>query len=61
MRRWKRIRRTVIWLAPGGVLWLSCAGAGQFLGPVVQPVLSQVLSEVASALTNSLLGPQQTP
>jgi hypothetical protein len=54
--RKRRIRRTLIWLAPGGLLWLSCpAGTLQFLAPIIQPIIGQVLSEFAAALTDDLL------
>jgi len=61
MRR-NRLRKTLFWLAPGGVLWLSCpSGTAQFLAPIIQPILSQVLSDVATSLTDDLLNPSDQP
>ena len=55
MRR-TTLRKAVIWLAPGCMLWLSCpAGTGTFLAPIVQPIIGQVLSDFATALTQDLL------
>ena len=55
MRR-RKMRRLVLWLAPGGMLWLSCpGGTGQFLAPVIQPIVSQVLSDIAGAITQNIL------
>ena len=61
MRR-NKLRKVMIWLAPGCLLWLSCpSGTGQFLAPIIQPVLGQVLSDVAAAFTDQLLGQIQNP
>jgi hypothetical protein len=61
MRR-RRMRRLMLWLAPGTMLWLSCpAGTGQFLAPVVQPIVSQVLSDIAGAITQNILDQLERP
>jgi len=55
MRR-RTLRKVIVWLAPGCMLWLSCpAGTGQFLAPIIQPILGQVLSDIATALTQTVV------
>lgn len=59
MRR-KKLRKTLMWLAPGCMLWLSCpSGSAEYLAPIFQPIIGQVLSEVAATFTSQLLGQLQ--
>ncbi len=60
--RHKSLRRWLIWMMPGCLLWQSCpSGTGPFLAATLQPVLAQVFSELAAALTDQLLAGTETP
>ena len=60
--RYRRLRKTLLWMTPGLCLWLSCpSGFGRFLAPIVEPILQQALSEVTTALTDQLLDQINNP
>ncbi len=55
--RKRTLRRALILLAPGCLLWLSCpSGTLLFLGTASQPALATFLLDFANALSGNLFG-----
>ncbi len=55
--RKRTLRRALIFLAPGCLLWLSCpSGTLLFIAPAVQPALATFLLDFANAVSGIVFG-----
>lgn len=53
--RTRTLRKALILLAPGCLLWASCpSGSARFLAPSVQPALARLFTDFAVSISEAL-------